>query len=99
MSFRVPGPLVSVSWLATHRAQKQIVVLDARSAARFHGRAPEPRTGLRAGHMPNATVCRTCHTATKNYCKLRVRRNGLHSCVGGGIGGLYRYCRVRWFLV
>lgn len=29
-------------------------VLDARSAGRFHGREPEPRPGLRGGHMPNA---------------------------------------------
>lgn len=29
-------------------------VLDARSAARFTGEAPEPRAGLRSGHMPGA---------------------------------------------
>lgn len=29
-------------------------ILDARSADRFHGRAPEPRPGLRGGHMPGA---------------------------------------------
>ncbi len=29
-------------------------VLDARSADRFHGTAPEPRPGVRSGHMPNA---------------------------------------------
>lgn len=29
-------------------------VLDARSADRFDGRAPEPRPGLRSGHMPGA---------------------------------------------
>lgn len=29
-------------------------IIDARSAARFHGHAPEPRAGLRSGHMPNA---------------------------------------------
>ena len=29
-------------------------VLDARGAARFAGSAPEPRAGLRAGHMPGA---------------------------------------------
>jgi thiosulfate/3-mercaptopyruvate sulfurtransferase len=29
-------------------------VLDARAADRFDGRAPEPRAGLRAGHMPGA---------------------------------------------
>jgi thiosulfate/3-mercaptopyruvate sulfurtransferase len=29
-------------------------VVDARSADRFAGRAPEPRAGLRSGHMPGA---------------------------------------------
>lgn len=29
-------------------------VLDARSEGRFFGREPEPRAGLRGGHMPNA---------------------------------------------
>jgi thiosulfate/3-mercaptopyruvate sulfurtransferase len=29
-------------------------VVDARSAIRFRGEAPEPRPGLRAGHMPGA---------------------------------------------
>lgn len=32
----------------------QATVLDARSEGRFHGREPEPRRGLRAGHMPGA---------------------------------------------
>ena len=29
-------------------------VLDARAAARFHGTAPEPRQGLRSGHIPGS---------------------------------------------
>lgn len=29
-------------------------ILDARSAERFSGKAPEPREGLRAGHIPNS---------------------------------------------
>jgi thiosulfate/3-mercaptopyruvate sulfurtransferase len=29
-------------------------ILDARSAGRFRGEAPEPRAGLRSGHMPGA---------------------------------------------
>ena len=29
-------------------------IVDARAAARFNGEAPEPRAGLRAGHMPKA---------------------------------------------
>ena len=30
------------------------VVVDARSAGRFHGRDPEPRPGLRGGHIPGS---------------------------------------------
>jgi thiosulfate/3-mercaptopyruvate sulfurtransferase len=29
-------------------------IIDARAAARFRGDAPEPREGLRAGHIPNS---------------------------------------------
>jgi thiosulfate/3-mercaptopyruvate sulfurtransferase len=36
--------------LERHAAQ----VVDARSAERFHGDAPEPRAGVRSGHMPGA---------------------------------------------
>jgi thiosulfate/3-mercaptopyruvate sulfurtransferase len=32
----------------------RVAVLDARSAGRFLGQEPEPRPGLRSGHMPNA---------------------------------------------
>ncbi len=31
-----------------------VQILDARSAARFHAQAPEPRPELRSGHMPGA---------------------------------------------
>jgi len=34
--------------------RKGETVLDARAADRFAGRAPEPRAGLRSGHMPGA---------------------------------------------
>ena len=30
-------------------------ILDARPGPRFRGEAPEPRPGLKSGHMPNAT--------------------------------------------
>jgi thiosulfate/3-mercaptopyruvate sulfurtransferase len=33
---------------------KSAQIVDARPAARFSGEAPEPRPGLRAGHMPGA---------------------------------------------
>jgi thiosulfate/3-mercaptopyruvate sulfurtransferase len=40
--------------LAALRARRGAgeLVIDARPAARFRGEAPEPRAGLRAGHMP-----------------------------------------------
>jgi thiosulfate/3-mercaptopyruvate sulfurtransferase len=36
--------------IASHAAQ----IVDARSAGRFEGTAPEPRKGLRSGHIPGA---------------------------------------------
>ena len=36
------------------QTQAAELVLDARSAPRFQGQAPEPRPGLPSGHMPNA---------------------------------------------
>lgn len=35
-------------------SQNKINMIDARSAGRFYGNSPEPRKGLRSGHMPNA---------------------------------------------
>lgn len=35
-------------------ADQSVQVLDARPADRFEGRAPEPRPGLKSGHMPGA---------------------------------------------
>lgn len=36
--------------LSTHEAQ----MLDARAAARFHAQVPEPRPGMKSGHIPGA---------------------------------------------
>ena len=46
--------VVSLSQLKDQLANHH-QVLDARSAARFDGTAPEPRPGLSSGHMPGAT--------------------------------------------
>ena len=45
-----PGFFRDADAVAAGRAQ----VVDARAAARFRGEAPEPRPGLRAGHVPGA---------------------------------------------
>ncbi|APX90042.1 3-mercaptopyruvate sulfurtransferase [Brevirhabdus pacifica] len=47
--------VASASKLGSH------VIVDARSPARFRGDAPEPRPGLRAGHIPGS---RNVHYAT-----------------------------------
>jgi thiosulfate/3-mercaptopyruvate sulfurtransferase len=43
--------------LASHSAQ----IVDARSAERFRGEAPEPRPGVRAGHIPGS--CNVPHSS------------------------------------
>ena len=43
--------LAAVRTLVADRAEQ---VVDARAAARFRGETPEPRAGLRSGHMPGA---------------------------------------------
>jgi thiosulfate/3-mercaptopyruvate sulfurtransferase len=40
--------------LATVRQSVNAQILDARSQGRFEGTAPEPRAGMRSGHMPGA---------------------------------------------
>ena len=40
--------------MRTNLTSKREQVVDARSAGRFHAREPEPRAGLRAGHIPGA---------------------------------------------
>lgn len=51
-----PVPALCVSHEDIRRIieNKSAVIADARPADRFEGRAPEPRAGLRSGHMPGA---------------------------------------------
>ena len=46
--------VASLDSVRTALADKSAQVVDARSAERFLGQAPEPRPGLRSGHMPGA---------------------------------------------
>lgn len=54
------GSQFNQSWLTDAEAilgelnNTQQLVIDARSSARFYAEAPEPREGVRAGHIPNA---------------------------------------------
>lgn len=50
-----PRPELVVSWeqvLAELHSESQIA--DARGAGRFHAKDPEPRPGMRGGHIPGA---------------------------------------------
>jgi len=44
----------SVQEMVANVASKAEQVIDARSAARFEGTAPEPRPGMRSGHIPGS---------------------------------------------
>jgi thiosulfate/3-mercaptopyruvate sulfurtransferase len=48
------GALADVEDVRKALAHPEIQVVDARSAGRFAGTAPEPRPGLKSGHMPGA---------------------------------------------
>jgi thiosulfate/3-mercaptopyruvate sulfurtransferase len=50
-SIRLRGIGDLLADLGTHKEQ----VLDARAAGRFAGTAPEPRAGMRSGHIPGST--------------------------------------------
>ena len=49
-----PGLLADLAAVRGALEGAETQVVDARSAIRFRGEAPEPREGLRAGHMPGA---------------------------------------------
>ncbi len=49
-----PGLICDLNEVASALNDIHYAVVDARSEGRFLGREPEPRAGLRSGHMPNA---------------------------------------------
>ena len=51
---RRPELVKDVTQVSSASKLKDHEILDARAAARFRGDAPEPREGLRAGHIPGA---------------------------------------------
>lgn len=50
----VPGLVRGLEGMRGTVERGDAQVIDARAAARFRGEAPEPRPGLRSGHMPGA---------------------------------------------
>ncbi len=48
------GLFVDSKYVTQALADSAFSVIDGRSAGRFKGQDPEPRTGLRGGHMPSA---------------------------------------------
>jgi thiosulfate/3-mercaptopyruvate sulfurtransferase len=48
------GPVAMLADVRMALTSEGAQVVDARSAERFSGKAPEPRTGLRSGHMPGS---------------------------------------------
>jgi len=51
---QAPAAVASLAEVQAALAGDAVQVVDVRPAARFRGEAPEPRAGLRSGHMPGA---------------------------------------------
>jgi len=49
-----PHLFVDFKYVLNSIEHQQSEILDARSSGRFEGTAPEPRTGVRSGHIPSA---------------------------------------------
>jgi thiosulfate/3-mercaptopyruvate sulfurtransferase len=49
-----PGMVRDLGAMRGIVADGSALILDARPAGRFHGTTPEPRAGMRGGHMPGA---------------------------------------------
>ena len=49
-----PDLVADLERLRANLASREAQVLDARSVGRFHGTEPEPRPGLRSGHVPGS---------------------------------------------
>jgi thiosulfate/3-mercaptopyruvate sulfurtransferase len=49
-----PGLVRDLDAVKDLLARREAQLVDARASARFRGEAPEPRAGLRSGHMPGA---------------------------------------------
>jgi thiosulfate/3-mercaptopyruvate sulfurtransferase len=64
-------------------ASKSAQVVDARAAERFRGEAPEPRAGLRAGHMPGAL--NVPYTTLLQDGRLRPREELAAAFAAGGV--------------
>jgi len=50
----LPEFVRSAEFIKQNIQTKQFIVADARAAERFFGLAPEPRQGVRSGHIPNS---------------------------------------------
>jgi len=48
------GAVAMLDDMRMAQTDDSVQVVDARSAERFSGKAPEPRPGLRSGHMPRS---------------------------------------------
>lgn len=56
--------LIDLEQMRAHVQAGDVRIIDAREAARFHGKVEEPRPGLRRGHIP--TACNSPYTDLQN---------------------------------
>jgi len=80
-----PNFFRSADQVLTQLEDPNIKVLDARSSGRFNGTEPEPRAGLRGGHIPHSLslpfpeVLNGAHLMTKEKLQEKFRSLGLQN--------------------
>ncbi|MFH8476718.1 sulfurtransferase [Streptomyces sp. NPDC018000] len=92
-----PGLIVDADAVAAALAAPAAAVLDARTSGRYAGTAPEPRPGLRSGHMPGAVslpfeelqrdggVMRPAHELRTEFEAAAGDRDRLYFSCGSGV--------------
>lgn len=60
---------VNADFVSHHLDDPHVAIIDARSEGRFYGTEPEPREGLRSGHIPNSLSLPFTEVITGWYMK------------------------------
>lgn len=79
-----PNFLISIEGVAENLKSQVAQVIDARSELRFRGEAPEPRSGLRSGHIPQSSSLHYAHLLKDGKYKSKVEIKRLLSEVVEG---------------
>jgi len=77
-----PNLFCSADYVENQLFNNNTIVLDARSKGRFEGNIPEPREGVRLGHIPNAKSLPSSQLLKENQLKSKETLSELFEAFG-----------------